>query len=614
MIAPMKRAFIVLMDSDKRRVLHDLRKLGLLHVEPVQGSGATWEELNAERTTVNNAISLLGEYKTAQDTLELGLREGLDLARTIMQHAVTINEGLEEAAGIQREIERCKSWGNFEPSEVARLSDAGIPLRFAEIPLKKLGNLPADLDYLRLWETKGIQHLALIAGPERELPVDLREFRLPSKSLGALEADLASVKTRIARAREAVAALASKKLALQDVLALTERELSFETLHSGMPTEGAVSWFSAWVPAKEEKKLQETAAAKGWGLLMDEPLDEEQPPTKIENNAVVRIIQPVFDFLGTVPNYREYDISLWFLLFFGIFFAMIFGDAGYGLLMFGGVMFAAIKSLSQGKGIPDGIKLFLYMTGLTVIWGALSGTWFALPPEALPGFIKALALTPIANWNPDAGDNIKVFCFILGAIQLSIAHIKNMVRDFPKPKFLGQVGALALVLGMYFMVLTLVVDADRYPIPSYGLYMIGFGFLAHAFFSNWETGPVQALLDTLKNIISIFLGAVSFFADIVSYIRLWAVGLAGVAISQATNGMASGLLRVSLAFLFGATILLIGHSLNLVMGALSVVVHGVRLNLLEFSGHMNMEWSGYRYEPFKDLDDKVSVTRKGAPK
>ena len=78
--------------------------------------------------------------------------------------------------------------------------------------------------------------------------------------------------------------------------------------------------------------------------------------------------------------------------------------------------------------------------------------------------------------------------------------------------------------------------------------------------------------------------------------------------------MASGLLRISLAFLFGATILLIGHSLNLVMGALSVVVHGVRLNLLEFSGHMNMEWSGYRYEPFKDLDDKVSATRKGVPK
>ena len=475
MIAPMKRAFIVLMDNDKRRVLHDLRKLGLLHVESVQGSGNTWEELNAERTTLNNAISLLAEYKTVQDTIELGLREGLDLARTIMQHAAAINEGLEESAGIQREIERCKAWGAFEPDTVALLSGKGIPLRFAEIPLKKLGNLPSDLDYLRLWETKGMVNLALIAKPERELPSDLKEFRLPVQSLGALESDLSAVKARIASARGAVSANASKKAALQKVLAQTDRELSFETLHSGMPSEGTVSWFSAWVPAKDEKLLQETAAAKGWGLLLDEPLDEEQPPTKIENNAIVRIIQPVFDFLGTVPNYREYDISLWFLLFFGIFFAMIFGDAGYGLLMFGGVVFAAIKSLGKGKGISDGIKLFLYMTGLTVVWGALTGTWFALPPESLPGFIKALALPPIAGWNPASGDNIKVFCFILGAIQLSIAHIKNMIRDFPKPKFLGQVGALALVLGMYFMVLTLVVDADRYPIPSFGLYMIGFG-------------------------------------------------------------------------------------------------------------------------------------------
>ncbi|MGD9938573.1 MAG: V-type ATPase 116kDa subunit family protein [Clostridia bacterium] len=610
----MKRVFVALMDSEKHRVLHDLRKLGLLHVEPVQGSGRTWDELNVERATVNSAISLLAEYKKPQDSLALGLREGMDLARTVMQHAAVITEGLEESAGIQREVDRCKGWGNFEPAAVVRLADAGIPLRFAEIAVKKLGSLPADLEYLRLSDQKGLLRLAVLAGPERELPAELREFRLPAKSLAALETDLSASRARVAAARKAVEELASRRVALQGVLELTERELTFETLHSGMSVEGNISWFSAWVPAKDEQRLQEAATAKGWGLLIDEPQDEEQPPTKIENNALVRIIQPVFDFLGTVPNYREYDISLWFLLFFGLFFAMIFGDAGYGLLMFGGVVFATLKSLGAGKGVSDGLKLFLYMTGLTVIWGALTGTWFALPPEALPGFIKALALPPIAGWNPASGDNIKVFCFILGALQLSIAHIKNMIRDFPKPKFLGQVGALALVLGMYFMVLTLVVDADRYPIPSYGLYMIGFGFLAHAFFSNWETGPVQAILDTLKNIISIFLGAVSFFADIVSYIRLWAVGLAGVAISQATNGMASGLLRVSLAFLFGAMILLIGHGLNLVMGALSVVVHGVRLNLLEFSGHMNMEWSGYRYEPFKDLDEKVSVTRKGAPK
>ena len=207
MIAPMKRAFIVLMDGDRRRVLHELRKLGLLHVEPVQGSGTTWEELLAERTTVNNAISLLSEYTTPQDTLQLGLREGMDLARTIMQYAALISEGLEEAAGIQREVERCKAWGSFEPDAVAFLSDKGLPLRFAEIPLKKLGNLPADLDYLRLWETKATLNLALLAGPERELPMDLREFRLPAKSLISLEADLVAVRVRTASAREALSAL-----------------------------------------------------------------------------------------------------------------------------------------------------------------------------------------------------------------------------------------------------------------------------------------------------------------------------------------------------------------------------------------------------------------------
>ncbi|HOX92856.1 MAG TPA: hypothetical protein PLC54_08020, partial [Spirochaetales bacterium] len=222
-------------------------------------------------------------------------------------------------------------------------------------------------------------------------------------------------------------------------------------------------------------------------------------------------------------------------------------------------------------------------------------------------FLTAVAIEPIASWNPAANDNVKVLCFILGALQLAVAHIKNVIRDFPKPKFIGQLGSLALVLGMYYLVLNLVVSSAKFPVPSWGLYAILGGFSLSFLFGSWETGPIQSVLDSLKNIISLFLGTVSFFADIVSYIRLWAVGLAGVAISQTVNGMASPLLRIPLAIVFGALILVVGHGLNLAMGALSVVVHGMRLNLLEFSGHMGMEWSGYQYQPFKDAGDKPSA-------
>ncbi|TFG84882.1 MAG: V-type ATP synthase subunit I [Spirochaetales bacterium] len=604
MIAAMKRAFVVVVDREKREALKNLRKLGLVHLESVRGQGEAFEELAARKRELDEALAILSEYKRAQTGEKLGLRAGIDLANDILATAGRIRERHEEIASLSKEIERISTWGEFDPECLRDLAERGLPIRLAELPAKKLASLPADLDYLRLSEKKGRIKLALLAAGDRELPVDLVELRAPEKSLSLLQADLSVAVDALAGLKGLLLQKAAKRTALKKVLSRMERDLVFETLRSGIGSETAVAWLAGWVPAKDEKQLVEAAAKAGWALLIDEPQDDELPPTKVENNAVVRMIHPVLDFLGTVPNYREFDISLWFLLFFGLFFAMIFGDAGYGTLMLACCLFFMVKGLIKRKGVGDGLKLFLYLSGLTVAWGTITGSWFSLLPENLPGFLKSLAIEPIASWNPDASDNIKVLCFILGGVQLSIAHIKNIFRDFPKPKFLGQVGALALVLGMYFMALNLVVSADKYPIPQFGLYLILGGFTVNFIFGSWETGPIQAILDSLKNFISIFLGTVSFFADIVSYIRLWAVGLAGVAISQTVNGMASGLLRIPLAFIAGVLILFLGHGLNLMMGALSVVVHGVRLNILEFSTHMNMEWSGYRYEPFKETVDE----------
>jgi V/A-type H+-transporting ATPase subunit I len=600
----MKRSFVVVLDREKREALKALRRLGVLHLEPVQGKGQEHDELLTHKKNAEDALAVLSEYKAPQDAQALSSRQAIDFADEVLARSGALKATLEEIAGLAREIERIKGWGDFEPALFAELAAKGQSLRLAEAPAKKITALAAELDLIRLGESKGKARVALLAEPERDLPQEFLEFRLPAKGLSALEAELEDANSRFKSLKADLAQLATKADRLRDALAKIERDLAFEGLRSGIATEGAVAWFSGWVPAKDEKALSAHAAKAGWALLLDDPKDEELPPTKVENNAAVRIIQPIFDFLGTVPNYREFDISLWFLLFFGIFFAMIFGDGGYGILMLLIALFASFKGLKAGKGVGDGVKLFLFLSTLTVVWGSLTGTWFGLEKASIPGFLQALALEPLASWNPASGDNIKVLCFILGAIQLSVAHLKNAVRDFPKPKFLGQLGSLALVLGMYFMVLNLVVSAELYPIPQFGLYLIAGGFAASFIFGSWETGPVQAILDSLKNIISIFLGTVSFFADIVSYIRLGAVGLAGLAISQAVNGMASGLLRVPVAFAFGAIILVFGHGINLAMGGLSVVVHGVRLNMLEFSGHMNMEWSGYRYEPFKETADE----------
>ena len=94
----------------------------------------------------------------------------------------------------------------------------------------------------------------------------------------------------------------------------------------------AITLITGYVPEDRSEDVKALAKANGWAYLVDDVSDEDNPPTKLRYKGLVRIIQPIYDILGTVPGYREYDISSWFLLFFSVFFAMIIGDAGYGLI------------------------------------------------------------------------------------------------------------------------------------------------------------------------------------------------------------------------------------------------------------------------------------------
>ncbi len=616
----MRKAFLVVMERDKREALASLRRLGLLHLEPLSGSGKDYEDLSAAKAAIQEAMGLLAEFKAEPAATDMSLRDGLDLAEALRRSDAEIKAALDEALALSREIERVRSWGDFDPSLLTAIAGAGRALRLVEVPAKKYARLSAELDCIRLGEAKGLARVAVLAGPEKDLGADCIEFKAPERSLSDLEAELLDARSRAKAAREAIAAKAPMAKALSSALGKAERELAFERARSGMPTDEGVAWLSGWVPAKDEARLSDAAAKAGWGLLYDDPLDDEQPPTLVENPPLVRVIQPVFDFLGTVPNYREYDISGLFLLFFVIFFAMIFGDGGYGSLMLAAGIGAAVSSKRKTGRVSDPVRLLLMLASATVAWGVLTASWFGIPADRLPSLLLRLAIPAISSANVESGDNVKLVCFSIGLVQLVIAHGKNVLRDRGSLRFLGQLGQGAMVFGIYWIVLNLVISAARYPIPSWSLATIAAGFTLNVLFGSFDEskglagGILASLVSSLANVVSIFLGVVNIFADLVSYIRLWAVGLAGVGISQTVNQMAGPMLgKLSLWILGGVVLLGFGHGLNIILSVLSVIVHGVRLNMLEFSGHLGMEWSGYSFEPFKETVPQGQVTTERSP-
>jgi len=604
MIARMKKVFLVLYEKDKTASLAELRKLGVLHVESLSGSGESYEGLLADKACLEKAIGILFYRKAEQSGEFFSIEEGRSFAARVNALSEESKKRRDRIAETMSEIERLRPWGDFDPVGLKDPAGGKIALTPYEIPAKRLASLDPSVEFLRISERKGLARIAVIGEPPSSK--DLRRFELPSARLSLLEAELERLRAAGKAAEAEMERAAGRVASLQNAIALVGRELAFETIRSGMAGEGVVAWFSGWVPEKAAEKLKSRAGEKAWGLMLDDPAEDEQPPTKIENPPLLRLIQPVFEFLGTVPHYREYDISGWFLFFLCIFFAMIFGDGGYGALLLLGGLAVAAKFRKAGRPVPDIVRLILLMAGSTVIWGLLTASWFGLDPAVLPGFLKAPAIPWISNENPNSGENVKVICFLIGMVHLIIAHLKNIKRDLPSLKSLAQAGQLAMVGGMFFVVLSLVISARRFPIPGWAPILIAGGFALNFIFANYPSGRPflasvgRSILGSFENIVSVILGIVGIFGDIVSYIRLWAVGMAGLAISQTLNGLAGPMLGRFVFFALGVMLLVFGHGLNLIMSGLGLIVHGIRLNMLEFSGHLGMEWSGYKYAPFRD--------------
>ena len=649
MILPMKKLTLLVLDSQKKAALKTLRNFGAVHIEKETASSDTLTELQNTYTRVQQAEALIIESQPKK--AEKAKPETLALTRNALLQAVDEILDLKDQESNTRaainkltgEIEAYGSWGDFDPEDMRSFEENSIYLTIGELPEKSYTALPDTITTVRLAGGKKTVRFAIVSETldvPIDLPPDFNPLILPDMRLSAmhtererLQKQLPLFKAKIGARTELLAPLKAeaKKLA---------KEIEFETVHAGMQVipleeDGAaasgaaersitfaasdsaatpavssgnaekepirLARLSGYILAEKQADFAGLAKANGWAFIADDPAEEDAVPTAMRHNRFVQLLTPLTDFLGTVPGYREPDISLWFLLFFGIFFAMIFGDAGYGGILVILSLIGIGKAKAKEQPAPLAMQMFLYLGVLTVIWGTVTCNWFGISVDYIPAWLKNLSIPAISNATEESirNANLMQFCFTLGLVQLTIGHIISIVRNIRSPQILGHIGSIAMLYGMYVVVLSLVVSAERYQINQPVLIAIGGGFALNFIFSNYQTGIGQSIVDSLKNIITMFLGVVNVFADIMSYIRLWAVGLAGSAISATVNQMAGPALGSFLIFL-GVLLLFFGHGLNYIMNVLSVIVHGVRLNTLEFSNHVGLTWAGFKYEPFAE--------------
>lgn len=580
MIVPMQRVILLCRAADRDASLEALRELGVLHLSPIRPP---------ESKDLEQARARWAHVQRALEALPAGVPQAASgqpadvVVDKIWSLLGSQRDQLEELEGYRQERMRIEPFGSFDPQNLAELASKGIHVRLYRTEPGKLLKTPDGVCLETLRQDKSGTYVAAIS--RTPVSLDATEIRMPELSLNELDRRIEDLEGRLASTRQALREHAGDAPAIRRLAEEAEDLVRFLEAREGMGATAPLAYLRGYCPREALASLRAAAARQGWGLRIADPEGEEPVPTLIRNPGWVRPIQTVFKAIGIVPGYREIDISAVFLAFFSLFFAMLVGDAGYGIL------FLAITAWARRKlptAPPEPFRLLGIMSVATIIWGVVTGTYFGL----------ATIPAPLARWKVAwLGDenNIKHLCFLIGAIHLTVAHAWNAVRTWNSTRALAQVGWTCTTWTMYFAARNMVLG---HPFPGWVLWLFLAGVVLIVLFMT----PPRAIKDEWFNHVMLPLSLVSNFVDVVSYLRLFAVGFASFAVASSFNEMGSGL-----GLLFGALVIFFGHALNVTLAAMGVLVHGIRLNTLEFSSHMGMQWTGVPYAPFARRAGKPSV-------
>lgn len=595
MIVRMKRVTIVIKSSWLDDVLNTIGEIGVVHLQPVTPTeNNTIAELKEKIQLMGKAVSIIPEKFVKDSPPSFNEEDGFILAKQLLGFNEEVKHLKEEIGMLETECERLKVWGRFDPEEINKLKDAGILIRLFRCHKKELSKIPEKLNINIISGDKSNIYFAVIS-KEKDLNIPLEEIEVPVSGMDEIESTIKEKSAHLQHKQNEMSNLYDKSPAIGRDLIKYRGALDYEEAKAGMGREDEISYLRGFCPESATESVREMAGKKGWAVLIEEPLHDDPVPTLLKHSRWTRIFQPVMNFIGVTPGYREFDTNGIFLIFFSIFFAMIIGDGGYGAVFLIATYIAGrfYKNISREK-----IILFYLLSITTIIWGGVTGMWFGVEGISRLPVLNEMIIPSLYSYTQESESNIIRLCFLIGAIQLSLARIWAAVGLYPSLTALSQTGWAALVWGIYFIVRFLLLNEE---LSIFAFFLVGYwvGMLI-LFEGQRGDGFVKGLFRGMITLPISAVTGIGCLSDIISYIRLFAIGLATREVAIAFNNMAGdiGFSEIK-SIIIAICILIFGHTINILLGAMSVLVHGIRLNLLEFSNHLNIQWSGITYRPFK---------------
>lgn len=606
MIVKMKKVLLLTLSKYKKESLEILRDFGAVHINSCNKNSDSLKKSIDDRRILMQAFSLLKEDGGVK-ALKSSNGNFLDIAKSIVNLGNEIKEFQDIKRSLLHERNLISVWGNFSLENIDELKESNIYIQFFKIQKSEYKNLLRDpnVNVLLIKNVKNTSYFVSVGEFEQKIEI-ADEFKF-NFDLDYINNKLKVVDEILDQKLTQISLFNKYIDILRDEIKNYDQIVEFEQVLADMQTDFEdFSYITGFVPAESQESLKNAVLKAGFAAQFADPEENDIIPTYIKRKGIANLAAPIFNILETIPGYKERDISFIFMLFFFVFFGMIIGDAAYGVIFFLIGILLSLSFLFKGKPLTPFHGLIFYLSVSSILYGAMTGTWFGSPLilEMFP-ILNSFKVSYLTEKN--SVQNIIFICFSIGVLQISLAHVWNFfrqVKEKPHIHSIAQIGWLMCIVGLYYLVLNLILSQSRFPMYNVVYNVIYFGVaLVFVFGKQDGSNFFKCILKSFGGIIEQFLTTVSGFADIISYIRLFAVGLAGLSISASFNTMSIPLLKSSNIGLIvaGIIVILFGHVLNIMLSLLSVIVHGVRLNMLEFSNHLGQEWSGCAYRPFKKM-------------
>ena len=614
MISKMNKLTVLVYHKDYEEFLVGLRNAGVVHVAEKNSGSAVTPELQAMLAEYGRCEKLIRRLESVapNDSVHTGDCANAILVEEKCEELFKRQEKLQqEKLAVEKDIATMQVWGDFDNSVFDKLADAGYAIRFYQVREQAFDPAWSELYNAVVINNVGSRcYFVTVTDKNLEFEIEAETARLSSSSLGKLKAEYEEISANIITVRDMLESCAEEYIPLLRAYGKQIQkniEFSKVMLDGEKLSDDKLVLLDGWVP--EDSVADAKAFLDGSSAFYEMRAAKrgDNVPVKLKNNAFARMYEVLTKMYG-MPSGTDFDPTPIVAPFFSLFFAFCMGDAGYGLIL---ILLGFLLKKKMGKEMAGMMNLVITLGIFTTVIGALLGTFFGISligsdiPEKLKSFIVAGNVELFGS----TYDKQMILALAIGVVHISIAMTVKAINSTVFYGFKESLSAWGwwlvvvggVVIGTLSFLSLIPAEVSKWAfIAVGGLGAIGI-YLLNNLKRNVFANVGAGLWDTYNM-------AAGLLGDVLSYIRLFALGLAGGMLGQTFNSLAMMVVdgQEGLGAVFGwvgfGLIIIIGHTLNIAMSCLSAFVHPLRLTFVEYFKNAGYEGKGVEYKPFKNKE------------